>query len=292
MSKLNTHYRSIFNLTFLLILFVIFNSCYFCGKMLKTTLKLTPLTKNVLSSCKANMQTSNIIKEKWDLLTAVLVERKPLICPEITGIEQDFKEYLTTVEFEKSLKSDIEIKLEKERSEKSQKKQIDDLDVITKQSTQDFLDACKEELATFEVSKRITKADKANDIKSLQRKLDKSLVLLVNQKVGEKSFYLLPQGKLNDGETLRQCAERIFKEKCGPNVKVQIFGNAPCGFYKYMYPKKIRNESSTGAKIFIYFARYSSGQITGTDFKWLDKNELNQILPEDYKKSVLPILLD
>ncbi|XP_066252846.1 large ribosomal subunit protein mL46 [Euwallacea similis] len=260
--------------------------------MLKTILKITPLTKNVLSNCKANFQTSSIIKEKWDLLTAVLVERKPLISPEITGIERKFKEYLSTVEFEKSLKSDIEVKLEKERSVKSQKKEIDDLDLITKQSTQDYLDAYKEELATFKPSERITEADKSNDVKSLQRKLDKSLVLLVNHKIGEKNFYLLPQGKLKDGETLRQCAERIFKEKCGPNVKVQIFGNAPCGFYKYMYPKDVRNENSTGAKIFIYFARYSSGQITDVDYKWLDKNELNQILPEDYKKNILPILFD
>lgn len=41
-------------------------------------------------------------------------------------------------------------------------------------------------------------------MKSLQRKLDKHLVLVVNQKLGDKKYFLLPQSKREDGETLRQ----------------------------------------------------------------------------------------
>lgn len=37
---------------------------------------------------------------------------------------------------------------------------------------------------------------------------------------------------------------------CGPDIKVQFYGNAPCGFYKYRYPKAVRGESgSVGAKV-------------------------------------------
>lgn len=74
-------------------------------------------------------------------------------------------------------------------------------------------------------------------------------MFVLNQKIGEKSFYILPQGKREEGETLRQCADRVLKEKCGQDLKVQVFGNAPCGFYKYKYPKSVRSEDSVGAKV-------------------------------------------
>lgn len=50
----------------------------------------------------------------------------------------------------------------------------------------------------------ILEADKENDITSLERKLDKHLVLLVKQQIGQQDRFLLPQALLEDGETLRQ----------------------------------------------------------------------------------------
>lgn len=46
--------------------------------------------------------------------------------------------------------------------------------------------------------------DKKNNIASLNRKLNKHLVLVTNQNLGSKDYYLLPQGIRQDGETLRQ----------------------------------------------------------------------------------------
>lgn len=80
--------------------------------------------------------------------------------------------------------------------------------------------------------------------------------MVIKQKIGNTNFFLLPQGERNDGETLRQCADRVLEEKCGKDIKAQIFGNAPCGFYKYKYPKAVRGDkNSTGAKVgeFIHF---------------------------------------
>lgn len=50
----------------------------------------------------------------------------------------------------------------------------------------------------------ILEADKKNDITSLERKLDKHLVLLVKQQIGEQDLFLLPQALAEDGKTLRQ----------------------------------------------------------------------------------------
>lgn len=49
-------------------------------------------------------------QEKWDLLTAVCLERKPIITQELTEIEKEFKDYLAQVELERSLRNDFEIK--------------------------------------------------------------------------------------------------------------------------------------------------------------------------------------
>lgn len=47
-------------------------------------------------------------------------------------------------------------------------------------------------------------ADKKNDLKSLDRKLDRHLVLLMQQKIGSQDFLLPPQSLRKEGETLRQ----------------------------------------------------------------------------------------
>lgn len=53
--------------------------------------------------------TSNAVtKEKWDLLAAVCLERKPVITPPPNELEEKFQKFLSDLEFERSLKSDHE----------------------------------------------------------------------------------------------------------------------------------------------------------------------------------------
>ncbi|RZC36700.1 39S ribosomal protein L46, mitochondrial, partial [Asbolus verrucosus] len=227
-------------------------------------------------------------------MTAVCLERKPVIVQELNKLESDYKNLLAEVEFERSLKSDHEVRHEKEIKQMEQLKKGGDVDVHLKQTAQESVDAWTEEASQFKFSSKITEADKQNDVKSLNRKLDKHLVLVVKQKVGKDSLYLLPQDLRQDGETLRQTAERVLKDACGSDVKAMIYGNAPFGFYKYKYPKHVRNENnSIGAKVFIYFARYQKGHLQSqNDYKWLDRAELEDILPPEYNKSVSQMLID
>ncbi|KAK4883511.1 hypothetical protein RN001_006830 [Aquatica leii] len=232
---------------------------------------------------------------KWDLLAAVCVERKPIITPLLNDIEQKYHNLLTQIEYENSLKSDHELQHEHDLKQKELlKKGEGDLDMTAKETAQDFLDACNEELAKFKFGDRVTADDKANNIKSLNRKLDRHLTLLIKQKLGNDNLFLFPQGARQDGETLRQTAERVLKESCGSDLKVQFYGNAPCGFYKYTYPNRIKKEcNSIGAKVFMYFARYRSGNpFDNSDFKWLDRMELEKELHPKYYNSVSSFLID
>lgn len=234
--------------------------------------------------------------EKWDLLSAVCIERRPIITPLPNELEKQFQSLLSDIEHERSYKSDHELRHEMDLKQAELLKKGDtDIDVMQKVTAQDFLDASMEELAKFKPAGRLTKADNANDVKSLNRKLDKHLILLVNQKIGNKSYFLPPQGLRQDGETLKQTAERVLKEHCGTEVKAQIYGNAPSGFYKYKYPKEVQSKTDTaGAKVFIYFARLQKGEIVkkGVDFKWLDRVELEKSLPEAYHKSLSQFLIN
>uniref|UniRef100_A0A1Y1L4T3 Large ribosomal subunit protein mL46 N-terminal domain-containing protein n=1 Tax=Photinus pyralis TaxID=7054 RepID=A0A1Y1L4T3_PHOPY len=120
--------------------------------MLKTINNLKALHSTYLST--RNLQQS---KTKWDLLTAVCVERKPIVTPALTELEQTFHKYLSEKEFELSLKSDHELQHEAELKQQSLLKKGDvDLDATTKQTAQDFLDACTEELAQFKFADRLT----------------------------------------------------------------------------------------------------------------------------------------
>ena len=58
-------------------------------------------------------------------------------------------------------------------------------------------------------------ADKKNDRTSLHRKLDRNLVLLVREKLGDEDVWMLPQAEWQPGETLRGTAERTLATLAG-----------------------------------------------------------------------------
>jgi len=203
---------------------------------------------------------------------------------------------LNQIELENSLRSDHEIRHQKDiaQAELIKKGEIDfdiDMDTTSKATAQDMEDAYNDELNKFQFEPRISEADKTNDIKSLNRKLEDILVLLVEQKLGDKKYLLLPQGKREDGETMRQTAERVLKATCGENMNVLFYGNAPCGFYKYKYPANKRTDA-VGAKVFFYRSVHNSGQVDAksSEYEWLNKAELKQKLQDPYYQSVSQFL--
>lgn len=201
---------------------------------------------------------------------------------------------LADIEFENSMKSDYEIRHERDllMAEKLKKGDVElDLDESVKQTAQDLKDAYKEELKKFQLASRTTEADAKSDKKSLERSLEQTLILLVEQKVGTQKHFLLPQGLHNDGETLRETAERVVKEQC--DLPVQVYGNSPVGFYKYKYPSDQR-KNAVGAKIFFYRAvlNDTQSQPKATSYEWLTKSEIvAKKLPSEYLKSVQQCVL-
>ena len=99
--------------------------------------------------------------EKWDLLSAVCLERHPVITKPMQDIEARFQETLKQIEFENSLLSDFEIEMKKELDEKQKQKSgrmltDDDTDIVSNQTKQDFLDSSEQELTKFKFAPRIS----------------------------------------------------------------------------------------------------------------------------------------
>ncbi|XP_070559642.1 large ribosomal subunit protein mL46-like [Ptychodera flava] len=244
-------------------------------------------------------------KQSWQLMSAVCLERYPVVTRELTDIEQRYQDLLDTMELEKSVLSDHEVQLiqDKERMARMQSVDYDsdeegDAGTSEVLTAADLEDLATEELNKFTTASRITDADKLNDTKSLQRQLTEKLYLLIKCKIGKRSIWMMPQGKRDEGESMKQAAERILTSTCGDAVNARFTSNAPNGFFKYKFPKEVRDdENLTGAKVFFYRARLAAGDIsycddTIEDHVWVSSQELKDYLSPQYLESVNKFLME
>jgi hypothetical protein len=88
-----------------------------------------------------------------------------------------------------------------------------------------------------------TDADKNNDLKSTERKLDRKLILLVKQTYGSKQFWELPRGLRQEGENMRQVCVQVYTCTCAGvyryvcrcvQVRVQVCTGTCAGVYRYV----------------------------------------------------------
>ncbi|KAK8406637.1 hypothetical protein O3P69_007313 [Scylla paramamosain] len=164
---------------------------------------------------------------------------------------------ITAIEEENSLKSDHEIRAEQDRINLEIMKtgEADELDLeeASKQTAIEFEDSCLEELKSF----KTTHLDKVNpevkDVKSINRALERSLVLVVKQKLGTSEEWVFPHTPWQPGETLRQ----VFFYKC-----------------------QVRNKDgpiTPGTNI--------------VDHQWLTQDELDTRFKQSYAKSISKFLV-
>nr|XP_056722077.1 39S ribosomal protein L46, mitochondrial [Euleptes europaea] len=235
---------------------------------------------------------------RWRLLGALCLQRPPRVTQAATPFEEDMAELVEQMDMEKSLYSDHEIRCleEEERLQRRKEKYEDDDGGKEIMLAQDLEDAWEQKLRKFSPAPRITDADRDGDPTSLNRKLDRNLLLLVKQKVGNKEIWLLPQAEWQDGETLRATAQRALVALTGSHWETKFLGNAPCGFYKYKFPRVVQTEASVGAKVFFFKALLQQGQPPvpkgKLDHVWVSKEELADYLKPEYHAQVARFFVD
>ncbi|KAM8894070.1 large ribosomal subunit protein mL46 isoform 2-T2 [Spinachia spinachia] len=249
------------------------------------------------SVCGVTLQTKSRTEKPpspWTLMAAVCLQRLPVISADCSPVEQRFRQMLQQMELEKSLVSEHELRL-LEDAERLSRKQADDYDSDDEGShgdqdivlAQDLEDSWEQKLQTFQPGLRVN-ADADEDLTSLERCLADPLVLVAEQQVGGDKLWLLPQTQWQEGETLRQTAERALNS-LPAGLKATFLGNAPCGVYKYKLPKAARTESTVGTKVFFFKAILSDSgapAAPSASLLWAKKSELQRYLKPAYMMKV------
>lgn len=137
--------------------------------------------------------------------------------------------------------------------------------------------------------------DEKNDRRSLERRLQESLFLIVKRNRGDFSWQF-PQGQLMGKESLRAGSERVFERAVG-KTRRWFVGNAPVGHYQYQYPAAVQEKRKNfGAQLFFYRAQYLAGNIKLNtklykDYAWIARDEVHEYFDKDtadYLSHLLP----
>lgn len=123
---------------------------------------------------------------------------------------------------------------------------------------------------------RETEADKANDRKSLRRRLDERLYLILQRK--EDGKWEFPTGVHQEGESLSQCASRQL-QLFGKQFQANIVSFMPQGVLELAYDRVPVDDQPIGLKTFFYRCILINGKpvIDSEKYKdhlWVTKAEL------------------
>ncbi|OWA54635.1 putative 39S ribosomal protein L46, mitochondrial [Hypsibius exemplaris] len=248
--------------------------------------------KSLVKTAAGRQAAADLHVRKWQLLSAVCVERSPVVSAPRTAAEEEFAALLAQQELELSLLSDHE--LQKLSDVRKAKKIVDTDSLVDEEvvleTSQDREDNWNEQLNRFTPQPRVTEADKNGNLKSINRKLDRKLYLATHQILGGTPQWVFPQGAWTAGEGLRETAERVLRAATGEQLRVAFLGSTPCGWYKYKYPMESEiAKEFYGAKVFFFKALLdvkASKEILPAkdvvDYKWLTREELQDVMIEKY----------
>ncbi|KAI0029738.1 50S ribosomal subunit L30 [Vararia minispora EC-137] len=128
-------------------------------------------------------------------------------------------------------------------------------------------------------------SDRKGDAKSLDRKGQRNLYLLLSQGEGSEATWRFPEGDLGEEEFLHEAAKRNMYAECGTNVDTWIVSPRPIGHYDVPSSTPPAGQKR-GPKTVVFFlkAHIMSGQVhptNATDFAWLTKEEIGERLQTD-----------
>ncbi|KAI5964204.1 uncharacterized protein KGF55_002146 [Candida pseudojiufengensis] len=133
---------------------------------------------------------------------------------------------------------------------------------------------------------RITEADKIGDSKSLERKLNRTLYLIIKENTKDKNQWKLPNFNQEESSTnllpLHELAEQGLYKLGGKKINYFNISKVPC--------------HHNSAKEYFIKSHILSGifepQSSNIEFQWITKDELKDILPKDYYNNISHLLSD
>jgi len=254
----------------------------------------------------------------WNLKCAVVIERPQVLVPLREPWLEEYNEW--RMRWDKKIidqyppvtSIDDDAEMSRPKAEEKKKKEKKEEKVVGPTETEEekaerlakedrlarieAIRATKREVAKVKVGSRTTEADRKNDTRSLYRKLDQKLFLIV-KKHRPNYQWQFPQSSWKEGETMRQTAERIVKTKFNVQNSLHswLVGHSPISYVSYTYPEDQQKILNTyGAKIFFYYGFYINGAVSLdksiVDYAWVTKDELSLYLKGDYLEELKLVL--
>ncbi|KAI9485840.1 MAG: 39S mitochondrial ribosomal protein L46-domain-containing protein [Benjaminiella poitrasii] len=266
------------------------------------------MLKNVIFNNRRGLATvSPLVVKNSRIQASVILTRTPQIIRDATPFEKAYFDYREKLERQESTSTPTEFYFKKgsvaerrwKNEEEARRKAMDDpstsLTEALEQSQANW-EKENENLASTnkaELLDRVTKADRENDTKSLDRALQRTLYLVVKNSNDPANPWQFPEGPVDASEYLHEAAERTLKEQCGADMDTWFVGRQPIGIYKQ---SSTRGQDNSGIKTFFMKAHVYAGQVKPSkgvsDFAWLTKDELANALSSDYYKTVKDSLGD
>lgn len=151
----------------------------------------------------------------------------------------------------------------------------------------------EEDVASTVSMSRITEADRNEDTKSLNRKLDRTLYLLL-KKPRQEHAWQFPQGPIGAGEVLHESTSRILSTLAGRNMNTWTVGQVPVGHISYQFAEP--DMGYHGNKVYFLRSRIFAGQCklqeqSGIEnFGWFTREEIEQKVDPAFWKSISSML--
>ncbi|KAG0370669.1 39S mitochondrial ribosomal protein L46-domain-containing protein [Gamsiella multidivaricata] len=280
-----------------------------------------PLKSNISTTSSALVSsTKDLIISGNRIVAGAVVSRQPLILRDLSPFEKEYFTYQKSLERDNAAPFGAEFYFKKgsvaERRWKQQEAERAASSSSSASSTASKSSASKgseaaaaEELTEedrvaametkIEFNARVTEADRNNDIKSLERALQRTLYLIV-KKPRDQHAWQFPQGGVRVCENLQEAAGRELQEECGGNMDLWFVGRVPIGHYMYSPPVGSMPESSAnvkGIKVFFMKAHIFAGQVQVdnkeiVDFAWVTKQEMKDYVSSEYYEAVKDMLSD
>lgn len=162
----------------------------------------------------------------------------------------------------------------KHNRERSKKQEI----ALPKEVTEDQSYAKHDVSRPIKLNSRVTDADESGNVKSLERKLSRTLYLLVKGSDGKWVFPSFPVSlKSQPKVPLHEVVESGLRTLCGENIKTWIVSNTPAGVLQTDNDAEFLIKSHIIAGKFDLFENSLY-----KEFAWLAKDEIKTYVDENY----------
>lgn len=148
---------------------------------------------------------------------------------------------------------------------------------------------------------RITKFDESNDQTSLERKLPRTLYLLIKESNGNWKFPSFNVESSNEDNGLHKIAEDGLRLIGGDKINTWTVSNSPAAVIKYDSNGKVveNNNDQNLTREFLIKSHIIAGKFdlqksnkSVTDFKWLVKEEIKELVDKSYYSKIEHLLND